>query len=113
MIPGLGAAVAYVRRKGSADYLRLGLEARGAGRFTGTLPSLLASDGDWDVEYYVEGHDGSGAVAGRAGDAGGAAALPARGDGDRDRPGEPVALVPVDGARRSSPPARRRRASTS
>ena len=68
-IPGLGSAVAFVRRKGSADFLRLGLEARGAGRFTGALPSLLASDGDWDVEYYVEGHDGSGAVACRAGDA--------------------------------------------
>ena len=58
--PGLGAAVAYVRRAGSADYLRLGLEARGAGSFRGALPSLLARDGDWDVEYYVEGHDGSG-----------------------------------------------------
>jgi hypothetical protein len=67
--PGLGGAVAFVRRKGSADYLRLGLEARGAGRFTGALPSLLARDGNWDVEYYVEGHDGSGAVASRAGDA--------------------------------------------
>ena len=40
--PGLGSAVAFVRRKGSADFLRLGLEARGAGRFSGTLPSLLA-----------------------------------------------------------------------
>src|SRR6185436_8109533 len=44
-------------------------EARGGGRFSGALPSLLARDGDWDVEYYVEGHDGSGAVACRAGDA--------------------------------------------
>src|SRR4029079_14977975 len=67
--PGLGSAVAFVRRKGSADFLRLGLEARGAGRFSGALPSLLASDGEWDVEYYVEGHDASGAVAWRAGDA--------------------------------------------
>jgi hypothetical protein len=67
--PGLGSAVAFVRRKGSGDFLRLGLEARGAGRFSGTLPSLLASDGGWDVEYYVEGRDGSGAVACRAGDA--------------------------------------------
>jgi PEGA domain-containing protein len=67
--PGLGSAVAYVRRKGSADFLRLGLESRGAGRFSGVLPSLLASEGGWDVEYYVEGHDASGAVACRAGDA--------------------------------------------
>jgi len=67
--PGLGSAVAFVRRKGSADFLRLGLEARGGGRFSGALPSLLASEGGWDVEYYVEGHDGSGAVACRAGDA--------------------------------------------
>jgi len=58
-----------VRRKGSADFLRLGLEARGAGRFSGTLPSLLASDGEWDVEYYVEGRDATGAVTCRAGDA--------------------------------------------
>ena len=68
--PGLASAVAFVRRKGSADYLRLGLEARGAGRFAGTLPSLLAGEGEWDVEYYVEGRDGAGAVACRAGDAG-------------------------------------------
>jgi len=67
--PGLGSAVAFVRRKGSTDFLRLGLEARGAGRFSGALPSLLATEGGWDVEYYVEGHDGSGAVACRAGDA--------------------------------------------
>jgi hypothetical protein len=67
--PGLGSAVAFVRRKGSADFLRLGLEPRGAGRFSGTLPSLMASEGGWDVEYYVEGRDGSGAVACRAGDA--------------------------------------------
>jgi hypothetical protein len=68
--PTLGSAVAFVRRKGSADFLRLGLEARGAGRFSGTLPSLLASDGEWDVEYYVEGRDATGAVACRAGDPG-------------------------------------------
>jgi hypothetical protein len=68
--PGLASAVAFVRRKGSADYFRLGLEARGAGRFSGGLPSLLASEGEWDVEYYVEGHDGAGAVLCRAGDAG-------------------------------------------
>jgi hypothetical protein len=49
--------------------LRLGLEARGGGRFTGALPSLLAGDGEWDVEYYVEGRDGAGAVACHAGDA--------------------------------------------
>jgi hypothetical protein len=67
--PTLGSAVAFVRRKGSADFLRLGLEARGAGRFSATLPSLLASDGEWDVEYYVEGRDAAGAVACRAGDA--------------------------------------------
>jgi hypothetical protein len=67
--PGLGSAVAFVRRKGSGDFLRLGLEARGGGRFSGALPSLLASDGEWDVEYYVEGHDTAGAVACRAGDA--------------------------------------------
>jgi len=67
--PTLGSAVAFVRRKGSGDFLRLGLEARGAGRFSGTLPSLLASDGEWDVEYYVEGRDATGAVACRAGDA--------------------------------------------
>ena len=67
--PTLGSAVAFVRRKGSADFLRLGLEARGAGRFSGTLPSLLASDGEWDVEYYVEGRDATGAVVCRAGDA--------------------------------------------
>jgi len=67
--PALGSAVAFVRRKGSADFLRLGLESRGGGRFSGALPSLLASDGDWDVEYYVEGRDASGAVACRAGDA--------------------------------------------
>ena len=110
--PGLGAAVAYVRRKGSADYLRLGLEARGAGRFTGALPPLLASDGDWDVEYYVEGHDGSGAVASRAGDA--AAPLRFR------RAGTVTVTVPASPSRwyvwtaaRSSPPARRRPASTS
>ena len=68
--PTLGSAVAFVRRKGSADFLRLGLEARGAGRFSGTLPSLLASDGEWDVEYYVEGRDATGAVACRAGNPG-------------------------------------------
>jgi hypothetical protein len=68
--PGLAGAVAFVRRKGSADFFRLGLEARGAGRFSGGLPSLLASDGEWDVEYYVEGHDGAGAIVCRAGDAG-------------------------------------------
>jgi len=67
--PTLGSAIAFVRRKGSGDFLRLGLEARGAGRFSGTLPSLLASDGEWDVEYYVEGRDATGAVACRAGDA--------------------------------------------
>jgi hypothetical protein len=67
--PSLGSAVAFVRRKGSVDYLRLGLEARGGGRFAGSLPSLLANDGEWDVEYYVEGHDAAGAVACRAGDA--------------------------------------------
>src|SRR5262252_1694194 len=67
--PGLGSAVAFVRRKGGADYLRLGLEARGGGRFAGSLPSLLANDGEWDVEYYVEGRDAAGAVACRAGDA--------------------------------------------
>jgi hypothetical protein len=67
--PGLASAVAFVRRKGSGDFLRLGLEARGGGRFAGTLPSLLAGDGEWDVEYYVEGHDAAGAVACRAGDA--------------------------------------------
>jgi hypothetical protein len=66
--PTLGSAVAFVRRKGGADFLRLGLEARGAGRFSGTLPSLLASDGEWDVEYYVEGRDATGAVACHAGD---------------------------------------------
>jgi hypothetical protein len=65
--PTLGSAVAFVRRKGSAEFLRLGLEARGAGRFSGTLPSLLAGDGEWDVEYYVEGHDVTGAVTCRAG----------------------------------------------
>jgi hypothetical protein len=68
--PTLSSAVAFVRRKGSADFLRLGLEARGAGRFSGTLPSLLATDGEWDVEYYVEGRDATGAVACRAGDPG-------------------------------------------
>jgi hypothetical protein len=68
--PTLSSAVAFVRRKGSPDFLRLGLEARGAGRFSGTLPSLLASEGEWDVEYYVEGRDGSGAVTCRAGDFG-------------------------------------------
>ena len=68
--PGLGSAVAFVRRTGSTDFLRLGLEARGAGRFAGALPSLLANESGWDVEYYVEGRDGSGAVACRAGDAG-------------------------------------------
>ena len=67
--PGLGTAVAFVRRKGSSDFLRLGLQARGGGRFSGALPSLLASDGEWDVEYYVEGHDTAGAIACRAGDA--------------------------------------------
>jgi hypothetical protein len=67
--PSLGSAVAFVRRKGSGDFLRLGLEARGAGRFSAALPSLLAGDGEWDVEYYVEGHDAAGAVACRAGDA--------------------------------------------
>src|SRR5262245_39648318 len=67
--PGLGSAVAFVRRTGSTDYLRLGLEARGAGRFAGALPSLLASESGWDVEYYVEGRDGTGGVACRAGDA--------------------------------------------
>ncbi len=109
---GLGSAVAFVRRAGSADYLRLGLEARGAGRFTGTLPSLLASDGEWDVEYYVEGHDGAGAVTCRAGDAD----TPLR----FRRAGTVTVTVPP--ARRagtcgqrwpSSPPARRRPASTS
>ena len=68
--PGLASAVAFVRRRGSADFLRLGLESRGAGRFAGALPSLLANDGEWDVEYYVEGRDSAGAIACRAGDAG-------------------------------------------
>src|SRR4029079_5732621 len=67
--PGLASAVAFVRRKGSGDFLRLGLEPRGGGRFARTLSSLLAGDGEWDVEYYVEGHDAAGAVACRAGDA--------------------------------------------
>lgn len=67
--PGLASAVAFVRRTGSTDFLRLGLEARGAGRFTVVLPSLLANDSGWDVEYYVEGRDAGGAVACRAGDA--------------------------------------------
>ena len=98
--PTLGSAVAFVRRKGSADFLRLGLEARGAGRFSGTLPSLLASDGEWDVEYYVEGRDahGRGRVPRRR--SGGAAALPARGHRDGRGVRQPVALVPVDGAGR-------------
>jgi hypothetical protein len=67
--PGLGSAVAFVRRAGSRDYLRLGLAAAGGGRFTGGLPPLLADDGGWDVEYYVEGRDASGGVACTAGDA--------------------------------------------
>ena len=87
-----------MRRKGSADFLRLGLEARGAGRFSGALPSLLASDGEWDVEYYVEGHDAAGAIVCRAGDAG--APLRFRRAGTVGRGvRQPVALVPVDGAR--------------
>jgi hypothetical protein len=65
--PALSSAVAFVRRKGSADFLRISLESRGAGRFTAGLPSLLADDGGWDVEYYVEGRDAGGAVACRAG----------------------------------------------
>jgi len=68
--PTLGTAVAFVRRKGSADFLKLGLSALGAGRFSAPLPPLLANDGAWDVEYYVEGRDGSGGVACQAGDAG-------------------------------------------
>jgi hypothetical protein len=67
--PSLGNAVAFVRRKGSADFLRLGLAPLGAGRFSGPLPLLLANDGAWDVEYYVEAHDGGGAIACQAGDA--------------------------------------------
>jgi len=67
--PGLGSAVAFVRRAGSRDYLRFGLVAAGGGRFIGGLPPLLADDGGWDVEYYVEGRDASGGVACTAGNA--------------------------------------------
>jgi hypothetical protein len=67
--PGLASAVAFVRRAGSRDYLRLSLAGLGAGRFTGGLPPLLAEQGAWDVEYYVEGRDAGGAVTCTAGDA--------------------------------------------
>ena len=55
--PSLGSAVAFVRRAGSRDFLRLSMSSLGGGRFTGGLPPLLAEDGAWDVEYYVEGRD--------------------------------------------------------
>jgi hypothetical protein len=67
--PSLGSAVAFVRRAGSRDYLRLTLASQGGGRFTGGLPPMLADDGAWDVEYYVEGRDAGGAVACTSGDA--------------------------------------------
>lgn len=67
--PSLGSAVAFVRRAGSSDFLRLSMSSLGSGRFTGGLPPLLAEDGAWDVEYYVEGRDAAGAVACMAGDA--------------------------------------------
>ena len=67
--PALASAVAFVRRAGSSDFLRLSMSSLGGGRFTGGLPPLLAEDGAWDVEYYVEGSDAAGAVACMAGDA--------------------------------------------
>jgi hypothetical protein len=67
--PGLGSAIAFVRRAGGGDFLRLSMRPLGGGRFEGGLPPLLAEDGAWDVEYYVEGRDAGGAVASRAGDA--------------------------------------------
>ncbi len=101
--PSLGSAVAFVRRAGSSDFLRLSMSSLGGGRFTGGLPPLLAEDGAWDVEYYVEGRDAAGAVACMAGDA----ETPLRfrrpaGVAVRRRRGArtPVALVPVAGAGR-------------
>ena len=67
--PGLASAVAFVRRAGGGDFLRLSMTSLGGGRFTGGLPPLLAEDGAWDVEYYVEGRDAGGSVACLAGDA--------------------------------------------
>jgi hypothetical protein len=67
--PTLASAVAFVRRAGGNDFLRLSMSSLGGGRFTGGLPPLLAQDGAWDVEYYVEGRDAAGAVACTAGDA--------------------------------------------
>jgi hypothetical protein len=69
-----------VRRSGGSDFLRLSLTAHGAGRFSASLPLLLADEGGaWDVEYYVEAYGGGGAVACRAGGSGaGETAAPLR-----------------------------------